>query len=463
MSEKTTEMATLEGAPIFPLLVKYSLPAIAGMVAFSLYNVVDSIFIGQWIGADALAAIAIAFPVMNLTFALGTLVGIGGAAVTSIRLGEKKLDAALAVLGNVLLMSLALGVGFGWGTNAFLAPILRAFGAGENTLEPAYDFMRVILFGLPATFLFFNLNHVMRASGYPRKAMLSTIITVLVNVALAPLFIRVFGWGMRGAGAATVIAQLFGLVWILAHFLNPKSVLAFSRGIFRPSFEAMRSIVAIGLSPCLMNVCACVVVVVINRALLEHGGDVGVAAYGILSRVQIVIGMIVIGITQGMQPIVGYNHGAGATGRVRETLRYGVIAGTAVTALGGLACVLLPHLISVQFTDDAALLAVSDEALRLSCLAFPLVGMQIVIGNFYQAIGHAKLAIFLSMTRQMLFLIPLLIAFPHFWGTRGVWLSFPVADFLAWALNVVLILVFLKSYSAVPADVAGTLARREKA
>lgn len=460
MGPKENEMAALENAPILPLLVKYSLPAIAGMIVFSLYNIVDSIFIGQWIGAAALAALAIAFPVMNLTFALGTLVGIGGASVCSIRLGEKKADEAYSVLGNVLGLSLISGIGFGWGTCFFLDPILRLFGASGETFVPAYEFMQIILLSLPITFCFFNLNHIMRASGYPKKAMYSLLISVVVNVVLAPIFIYCFGWEMRGAAGATAIAQVFGLGWVLAHLFNPKHTLHFRSGIFRLRAGVTKSIVAIGLAPCMMNVCGCLVVIVVNHELLKYSGDTGVAAYGILCRVVMLIAMIVNGITQGMQPIAGFNHGAGQTERVRLTLRYGILAGTVVTTIGWAICVFFPQFISKMFTQDAALLAAADEALRVSCYALPVIGMQIVIGNFFQAIGRAKLAIFLSMTRQMLLLIPLLLVLPLFWGTRGVWLSLPISDTLSWLINVVFILIFLKNYSAVPADVAGTRARK---
>lgn len=459
MTSKENEMAALEHAPILPLLIKYSLPAIAGMIVFSLYNIVDSIFIGRWIGPAALAALAIAFPVMNLTFALGTLVGIGGASVCSIRLGEKKTDVAHDVLGNVLLLSLFSGIGFGWGACFFLDPILRLFGAGEETFVPAYEFMQIILLTLPITFLFFNLNHAMRASGYPQKAMYSTLITVLINIALAPVFIYCFGWGMRGAAGATAIAQFCGLVWVLAHFFDSKHALHFRQGIFRLRSAVVKSIVAIGLAPCMMNVCGCLVVIVVNYELLKYSGDTGVAAYGILCRVVMLIAMIVNGITQGMQPIAGFNHGAGKTDRVRATLRYGILAGTVVTTLGWAACVFFPQAISSMFTKDAHLLSAADEALRMSCYALPVIGMQIVIGNFFQAIGHAKMAIFLSMTRQMLLLIPLLLILPRFWETRGVWLSMPISDALSWLLTVVFIIIFLKNYSAVPADVAGNQAR----
>lgn len=453
-------MAALEQAPIFPLLVKYSLPAIAGMIVFSMYNIVDSIFIGQWIGAAALAALAIAFPIMNLTFALGTLVGIGGASVCSIRLGEKKEDEAFNVLGNVVWLSLIFGIVFGWGACLLLGPILRLFGASEETFVPAYEFMQIILLTLPMTFSFFNLNHIMRASGYPQKAMYSLLITVVVNIALAPVFIYCLGWGMRGAAGATAIAQFCGLIWVLVHLFNPKHAIHFRRGIFRLRAATTKAILAIGLAPCMMNVCGCLVVVVINHELLKYSGDIGVAAYGILCRVIMLIAMIVNGITQGMQPIAGFNHGAGQTDRVRLTLRYGIIAGTIVTVFGWIVCVFFPQFISGLFTQEATLIAAADEALRMSSYALPVIGMQIVIGNFFQAIGRAKLAIFLSMTRQMLILIPLLLILPRFLETRGVWLSMPISDTLSWLINVVYIVIFLRGYSAVPADVAGTEARR---
>ncbi|MBR5621971.1 MAG: MATE family efflux transporter [Opitutales bacterium] len=460
MNKQENEMAALEHAPILPLLIKYSLPAIGGMIVYSLYNVVDSIFIGRWIGAAALAALAIAFPVMNLIFAIGTLVGIGGASVCSIRLGEKKTEEAHAVLGNVLLLSLITGFGFGWGACLFLGPILKLFGAGAETFQPAYEFMLVTLLTLPITFCFFNLNHMMRASGYPQKAMYSLLISVVINIVLAPIFIYICGWGMIGAALATAIAQLFSLVWVLVHLLNPKHVLHFRRGIFRLQADVTKSILAIGLSPCMMNVCGCLVVIVINHELLKYSGDTGVAAYGILCRVVMLIAMVVNGITQGMQPIAGFNHGAGRTERVVSTLRYGMLAGTVVTTLGWGFCVFFPQLISNLFTTDTQLLAATDEALRMSCYALPVIGMQIVIGNFFQAIGRAKLAILLSMTRQMLILIPLLLILPRFLETRGVWLSMPISDTVSWLINVVCILFFLRDYSAVPADVAGTRARQ---
>ncbi len=460
MLDQHDKIKELETASILPLLVKYSLPAIAGMVVFAIYNVVDSIFVGQWIGKAGLAGIAIAFPITTITFAIGTLIGLGGAARLSIRLGEKKYELASRVLGNVVFMGPVLGVLFGWTMSLFFLPhILHLFGTDAETFEPAYEFTRVMLLGSPITYLFFNQNHLMRASGFPGKAMCSMILSVGVNVILAPIFIKILGWGMYGTALATMCAQTVGLVWVLAHFCGKDRIVRFRRGIFRPRWYVIKSIFSIGLAPCLMNICACIVVLVINRALLQFGGNSAIAAYGILNRILIVSGMTVIGITQGMQPIIGYNHGAGNRDRVLKTLRYGVTAGTAISTFFAAFCVIFPQLISCLFTSDESLHAVTNEALRFSTIALPFVGGPMVLGNFYQAIGRAKLSIFLSVTRQMLFLIPLLLILPRFWGTMGVWLSMPIADTITFVVNIFLIISFLRGYQIKPADVAGAKAR----
>lgn len=423
--------AALEKEPVGALLIRYSMPAIAGMVVFSLYNIVDSVFIGRWVGPLALSGLAVAFPVMNLTFAFGLLVGIGGASICSIRMGRKDMEGASRALGNVVVLNLIAGFAFGLLCLAFIDPILLAFGASEETLDHAGDFMRVLLLGLPCTYTMFNLNHVMRASGYPRKAMLSAVVTVGFNIALAPLFIYLLGWGMRGAGLATVLSQAMGMLWVLRHFRDTRSTLHFQPGIYTLRRDVVRGILSIGLSPFLMNLCACAVVALINIGLGRHGGDLAVGAYGIINRVLMVFVMILMGLTQGMQPIVGYNYGAKRMDRVRRTLKYGVLAGVGIASLGFLASECAPRFIAAIFTDDAVTIDFAVTGMRLSALVFPLVGCQIVVINFFQSIGRAKLSIFLSLTRQLLFLIPGLILFPHFWGLNGIWISIPVADVLA--------------------------------
>lgn len=443
MTDKSTALA-LETEPIGKLLFTYSLPAIAGMVIFSLYNIIDSIFIGHGVGALAISGLAVAFPIMNLTFAFGLLVGIGGASICSIRMGQKDLEGARLTLGNVAILNVITGVAFGALCLLFLDPTLLAFGAGPNTIGYARDFMRIILFGLPVTYTLFNLNHVMRASGYPRKAMLSAVVTVGVNIILAPVFIFALQWGTAGAAAATVLAQFTGMLWVLAHFRNPRSFIHFQPGIYKLRPDIVKSIFSIGMSPFLMNICACVVVVFINIGLRDYGGDLAIGAYGIINRVLIMFVMIVMGLTQGMQPIVGYNYGAQQIRRVRQTLKYGIVAGAAITTAGLAASECFPEYIAAMFTDDKTLTELAVNGLRLSAPAFTLVGCQIVITNFFQSIGRAKLSIFLSLTRQLLFLIPALFILPRFWGLNGIWLSIPVSDVLAFITCILVFMLFLR-------------------
>lgn len=443
MSDQNTAVA-LETESVGTLLFRYSLPAIAGMVVFSLYNIVDSIFIGHGVGALAISGLAVAFPIMNLTFAFGLLVGIGGASVTSIRMGQKNFVGATRVLGNVVVLNILTGFGFGLLCLVFLKPILLAFGASPDTLGYSYDFMQILLLGLPVTYTLFNLNHLMRASGYPRKAMLSALVTVGVNIILAPVFIFWLHWGIRGAAIATVLAQFTGMLWVLSHFRNPESFLHFQPGIYKLRKNIVKSILSIGMSPFLMNVCACAVVVIINIGLSEHGGDLAIGAYGIINRVLIMFVMIVMGLTQGMQPIVGYNYGAKQIGRVKQTLKYGVIGGAGITTFGLLASELFPGAIAAMFTNDETLIDLAVTGLRLTTPAFTLVGCQIVLTNFFQSIGRAKLSIFLSLTRQLLFLIPGLLILPRFWGLNGIWLSIPIADVLAFITCIGVFAMFRK-------------------
>lgn len=446
MAMAQRNMAELETASVWKLLVQYSLPSIAGMVVYSLYNIIDSIFIGHGVGPLALSGLAITFPIMNLTFALGTLVGIGGAAITSIRLGKKDREGTFLTLGNVAVLSLIASVLLATPSLIFLHEILAAFGASGQTLSYAYDFMFITLLGLPVTYIFFNLNHVMRATGYPRKAMFSTLITVGINITLAPVFIFWFNWGIKGAALATLLAQVAGMARVLMHFYDGAHTVHFRQGIWKLRSSIVSGILSIGLAPCLVNVCASAVTIAINRQLVAHGGDLAVGAFGIVNRILILFAMIVIGLNQGMQPIIGYNHGAMKPERVIRTLRYGVLVGTAFTTLGFLACMLLPRTIAECFTDDAQLIDLAVNGLRISMLAFPIVGSQIIIGNFFQAIGKARLAIFLSLTRQMLFLLPFLLILPEFWGQTGVWASLPLADACSFIVTMLFIRRFLRYY-----------------
>ena len=378
------------------LLLEYSIPAIIGMTLTSLYNIIDSVFIGHGVGAMAISGLAISFPLMNLLVAFCTLVGVGGATISSIRLG-----------------------------------ILFFFGASHDTLPYARDFMQIILIGSPVTYVMIGLNNIMRATGYPRKAMLSSMLTVGCNIILAPVFIFWLGWGIRGAATATILSQFAGMIWVLSHFMQEKSYIRFKKGIFKLRKRIVENIFSIGMSPFLMNVCASAIVIIFNKSLLLYGGDLAIGAYGILNRLLMLFVMVIMGLTMGMQPIVGYNHGAHKFGRVKQTLKYCMIAGGCITSLGFVFSELFPNLVVNMFTDDKELTALARTGLQIGVLMFPFVGIQIVISSFFQSIGKAKISIFLSLSRQLLYLLPCLLLLPHWWGLNGIWLSMPVSDLLA--------------------------------
>jgi len=413
------------------LLMQYAIPAIIAMTASSLYNMVDSIFIGHGVGALAIAGLAITFPLMNLAAAFGSLVGVGASTLVAIKLGQKDRDSAVHVLGNVVLLNGIIGLVFMALVLTFLDPVLLFFGASADTLPYAREYMQVILAGNLVTHIYMGLNEVLRASGYPQKAMAATLMAVIVNCLLDALFIFVFNWGIRGAALATVVAQVIALSWEMYHFSNPKSFLHFERRAFSLQRHIVGGMLAIGLSPFLMNLCACFVVILINKSLQTYGGDLAIGAYGIVNRIVFLFVMIVMGFNQGMQPIAGYNFGARQFDRLITVLKYTIFCGVTVTTVGFLAGQLFPRSIVYLFTTDPELIRISVEGLRIVIILFPVVGFQMVTSSFFQSIGMAKKAIFLSLTRQLLFLFPSLLVFPRFFGTVGVWMSMPVADAIA--------------------------------
>lgn len=426
------------------LLIQYSVPAIIASVATSLYNIIDSIFIGRGVGAMAIAGLAITFPLMNLVIAFCTLIAVGGATISSIFLGQKNIDRATDVVNNVTVLCLIHSVIFGGTTLIFLDEILLFFGATPETLPYAREFMEIILYATPISYLFIGLNNVMRATGYPRKAMVSALISVGVNLALAPVFIFTFGWGIKGAAFATVCGQSVAFVWVMIHFLNRNSFIHFRSDRRWLTGSIMRRIYSIGLSPFLMNVCACIVVIFINKALLDYGaadGNLAVGAYGILNRTTMFFVMIVFGVTQGMQPILGFNYGAGNWSRVRRTLWIGIRLGIAITTCGWIATEFFPGMLSQLFTVDRRLIEIANHGFRIFFLFYPLVGCQIVIQNFFQSIGKPKISIFLSLTRQLIFLIPLLIILPPQFGLNGVWSSVAAADMVAFIFAIVTLII----------------------
>ena len=421
-------------APIGKLLVEYSIPAIIGMTLTSLYNIIDSIFIGHGVGALAISGLAITFPLMNLLVAFRTLVGVGGATLSSIRLGQKDKKGAEDILGNVAILCVINAIFYGGLAFIFLEPILFFFGASEATLPYARDFMQVVLLGSPISYVMIGLNNIMRATGYPKKAMLSSMLTVGCNIILAPIFIFVLNWGIRGAALATICSQFIGMLWVLYHFYSPKTYIRFQRHSMRLKQHIIANIFAIGMSPFVMNVCACCIVIFINNRLLNYGGDMAIGAFGILNRIQMLFVMIVMGITMGMQPITGYNYGAQHFDRVKRTLKLGITAGCIITTLGFIIGELFPGIFVGMFTDNHELTDEATLALRIGILSFPVVGAQIVITQFFQSIGKARISIFLSLSRQLLFLLPGLAFLPPFYGVEGVWFSMPLSDALAFAV-----------------------------
>ena len=420
------------------LLVQYAVPAIIAMTASSLYNMVDSIFIGHGVGPLAISGLALTFPLMNLAAAFGSLVGVGAATLVSMRLGQRDYDTAGKVLGNVFMLNLIIGVAFSIVTLLFLDPILYFFGASEATVGYAREYMTVILLGNVITHMYLGLNSVLRASGHPRKAMYATINTVVINTVLDPLFIYGFGWGIRGAAIATVLAQVISLVWQFRILSDRRELLHFRRGIYRLHAKIVRDILAIGMSPFLMNLAACFIVILINKGLKEFGGDLSIGAYGIVNRVVFFFVMVVMGLNQGMQPIAGYNFGAQQYDRVLRVLKLTAIGATCVTTCGFLLGELMPRLAVSLFTKDAELVRLAAEGMRITFVCFPIIGFQMVATNFFMSIGMAGKAIFLSLSRQLLFLLPGLVLLPPLFdqytqwnGSWGVWCAMPLSDLLA--------------------------------
>lgn len=430
MEQKGSHLA-LGTENVRKLLFQYAIPSVIAMTAASLYNIIDSVFIGQGVGALAISGLTITFPLMNLAAAFGSLVGVGASALMSLRLGQKDYSSANTILGNVMVLNLILGSLYTVMVLLFLDPILLFFGASPDTLPYAHDFMLIITMGNVVTHMYFGLNALMRASGNPVRSMYATIFSVIINLILAPLFIFVFGWGIKGAALATVIAQTSMMLWQLFYFTDNSRSIHFRKGAFRLKSKIVRDSMSIGMAPFLMNVTASAIVILINQSLIRHGGDMAVGAYGIINRVAILFVMIVFGLNQGMQPIAGYNFGARQFDRVTSVLKLTIFLATGVVTLGFLLGELFPYAVASIFTSDKELIEIAAPGLRIVMLVFPLVGFQMVASTFFQSIGMAGKAIFMSLTRQVVFLLPGLLIFPKFFGVKGVWYSMPAADTLS--------------------------------
>lgn len=438
------------------LLWRYAVPAIIAQVSSSLYNIIDSIFVGQGVGPMAISGLALTMPVMNLSAAFGAMVGVGSSALTSIRLGQGNKRAAELILGNVVLLNVVMGVVFMALGLIYLDDLLYLFGASDESIPYAREFMRVILIGNVITHLYLGLNNQLRVTGYPQKAMHTMLLSVVLNLVLCSLFIFVFKWGIAGSAWATVIAQTVALGWQLHHFSNRQNFLSFRRDSFRFNWDIVRGTLSIGMAPFMMQCCACVVVIFVNNTMQHYGGDLAIGAYGIVNRVAFLFTMVVMGLNHGMQPIVGYNYGAKNYERVRRILFMTIGWATVVTTVGFLVCQLFPEYVVRLFAkedgsgDATQLITLASHGLQAILIAFPIVGFSMVVGNFFQYIGKAKRAILLSMTRQLIFILPLLVVLPPLWGQDGVWYSIPIADTMAMLLALVLLIYQLRKLRRTP-------------
>jgi putative MATE family efflux protein len=424
------KQATLElgTKPVGRLLMQYALPAMVAMTASSLYNIIDRAFIGQVVGPEAIAGLGITFPLMNLSGAFGAAVGVGASTCISVKLGQKDYKMAEHLLGNTVTLNLIVGLLFMVVCFIFLNPILRFFGASDVTLPYAREFMEVILAGNMITHMYFGMNAVLRAAGKPRHAMYAVLFTVGMNIALVIAFVWWFRWGIRGAALATIVSQSMALCWQLWIFSNKKELLHLKRGIYKLKADLVRNIISIGISPFLMNATACIVVIFMNNQFVRYGGDMAVGAYSIANSIAMVFFMFVIGVNQGMQPIAGYNYGAMKYDRMMRVLWLAIAAATCILLVGWGLSMAFPRQIARIFTTDKTLIDMAARGIKLNMLVFFVVAGQAVITNFFQCIGKVKISIFLSLTRQLLLLIPMAYILPLFIGLDGVWYSMAASD-----------------------------------
>ena len=444
MTDNKQAALELGQKPVGQLLWQYALPAIVAMTASSLYNIIDRAMIGQIVGPEAIAGLGITFPFMNLSAAFGAAVGVGSSTCISVKLGQRDYDTAQHLLGNTVTLNLIIGFAFMVICLLFLDPILLFFGASEMTLPYAREFMTVILLGNMVTHMYFGMNAVLRAAGKPRHAMYATLFTVACNIVLVVAFVWWFRWGIRGAALATVTSQSLALCWQMWLFSDKKELLHLKRGIYRLKSQLVKNIVAIGISPFLMQTTSCVIVIFMNNQFVRYGGDMAVGAYSIANSMVMVFFMFVMGMIQGMQPIVGYNYGAEKFDRMFRCLWITIACATAILLVGWGLSMAFPRQIARIFTTDETLLELSARGLVIDMLVFFVVGSQAVITNFFQCIGKVKISIFLSLSRQLFLLLPMAYIFPLFWDLDGVWYSMPASDFGSFAMTIPILVWYMK-------------------
>lgn len=440
MQDSRAREAQLAGEAIPRLVIRYAIPAIVGMVVNATYNVVDRYWIGQLKDVSAMSGIGLTTPLTMIALGFMLLVGIGTTASISIKLGEKHHDEAERILANGFTLALAAGALLTVTGQLFLEPVLRLAGASPATLPYASDYMRIVLWGAVPNTIGFAMNHTIRGAGNPRRSASTQILGAGLNIVLDPIFIFGLDLGVRGAALATVISQIVSAVWVLSYFAGAGSNLKLRPRLMRLKAKAVGQILSIGISPFAMQVAASLVSVFANRALRATGGDVAIGAMAVINSVTILFFMPVLGINQGLQPILGYNYGAGSFSRVREAWRFGVLVASAIVTCGFLAVQLFPQTIIRIFIDDAGLVAVGTRGLRIFLAMLPLLGFQVISTVYFQSVGKPRVAIVASLLRQVIILLPLYLVLPNRLGLTGVWLASPIADFTSFAITGVLIL-----------------------
>lgn len=413
------------------LLFKFSLPAIVGMLVNALYNMVDRIFIGRGVGALAISGLAVGFPLSIINMAFGMLIGIGSSTMISIKLGEKKKEEAERILGNALVLIIIISIFISIVGIVFLDDILKIFGASAETLPYARDYMKYIMAGALLQNVGFSINNIIRAEGNPKIAMSTMLIGAVINTVLDPIFIFVFKMGIKGAAIATIFAQAVSSIWVLYYFFSGKSTLKIKRENLSLDKGTIKTIMSIGISPFSMQIASSLVTTIFNKKLLIYGGDLAVGAMGIVNSISMLFLMPMFGINQGMQPIIGYNFGAKQYKRVRETLKLAIKSAVIIATIGFLVIEVFPTALIKIFNKDEQLVSIGVHGMKIFLSMLPVVGFQVVSSNYFQAVGKAKIAIFLSLSRQVILLIPMLLILPSIFGLNGVWIVSPVSDVLA--------------------------------
>jgi putative MATE family efflux protein len=439
----TSKVEELEKEKIGSLIASYSIPAIIGMVVMASYNIVDRIFVGRGVGTDAITAIAITFPVNIVIIGFGQLIGMGSMALISITLGQKKKEEAERILGNAFSLVILISLSISTLIYFTMSPLLSILGGVGVVHNLALQYLSVVILGIPFQFVTFSLNGIIRAEGSPKMALVTILISGILNTIFNPIFIFLFHMGIRGSALATVIAQFIGAIWVISYFSGKRSYLNLKQLSFDP--KIVWRIFSIGVSPLIMQVAGSFITFIFNKTLFTYGGNLAIAVMGIGSSFIMLIMMPLYGLNQGLQPIIGYNYGARQIGRVLETLRKGIIIATSVCVVGFLAAMFFSTaIISLFNSDDEELIRLGARALKIVLLMLPIYGFQVVSWAYFQAVGKPKQSIILTTTKQILFVIPLILILPHFFGLDGVWMAAPIADFLAACLAGVLLFVELK-------------------